>query len=280
MCNFFKKVKNLFIERFNRKPVILRIKGILCWSLTLIFSALLLGGHFLLAAVFATLVALIYLAIVLACKKVEETNISSMVDNCNYAAHRTVDVMLARIKEMAQSEQAMKELEDYDSCRSAIMETRQLLDVMQEDLDNVQLSLSEQSSMMKDYVLPELGIYISDEKDAWVQCDALGREIPYGLISLRISNRLKDAGIDTFADLVSRSDNEILYLPDFGPSSLERVKQLLSLMGLHLKMTIKEEDGFWYYTREDAEERCPAVEEPLTAEEEILAEEKESEDRI
>lgn len=279
MYSLFKKMKKAFIDRFKRKPLIIRIKGILCWSLTLILSALILGGHFLLAAVFATLIALVYMAIVLACKEVEETNLSSMVDNCSYAAHRTVEIMLERVKEMAQSEQAMKELEDYDSCRSAVMATHQRVAEIQEDLRNVQLCLCDQNSMLKDYVLPELGIYFSDEEDDWVQCDVLDRKIPYGLISLRISNRLRDAGINTFADLVSRSENEILCLPDFGPSSVERVKQLLSLMDLHLKMTIKNEDGIWYYRRENHAEESVSND-AVTAEDELLGDESDKEEHV
>lgn len=280
MCYLFNRMKKLFIIRFNRKPVVQRVTGILRWSIVLILSALLLGGHYLLSAVFATLVALIFLSIVLVCKKVEETNIHSMVDNCTYAAQRTVDIMMGRIKDMAQSDSAKKEQESYEACRSAILCTQKVVVGMENVLDTVQARLEEQNSMLKDYVLPELGIFISDSEDEWVQCDVLGHEIPYGLISLRISNRLRSVGINTFADLVPCNDHDILCIPDFGPSSLERVKQLLSLMGLHLGMTIKNEDGIWYYKREEPDCMVSDMDEPLSAEDEILAEENDSEERV
>lgn len=280
MCDLFNRMKKLFIIRFNRKPVVQRVTGILRWSIVLILSALLLGGHYLLSAVFATLVALIFLSIVLVCKKVEETNIHSMVDNCTYAAQRTVDIMMGRIKDMAQSDSAKKEQESYEACRSAILCTQKVVVGMENVLDTVQARLEEQNSMLKDYVLPELGIFISDSEDEWVQCDVLGSDIPYGLISLRISNRLRSVGINTFAELVPYNDHDILRIPDFGPSSLERVKQLLSLMGLHLGMTIKNEDGIWYYKREEPDCMVSDMDEPLSAEDEILVEENDSEERV
>ena len=280
MCDLFNRMKKLFIIRFNRKPVIQRVTGILRWSIVLILSALLLGGHYLLSAVFATLVAIIFLSIVLVCKKVEETNIHSMVDNCTYAAQRTVDIMMGRIKDMVQSDSAKKEQESYEACRSAILCTQKVVVEMENVLDTVQARLEEQNTMLKDYVLPELGIFISDSEDEWVQCDVLGSDIPYGLISLRISNRLRSVGINTFADLVPCNDHDVLSIPDFGPSSLERVKQLLSLMGLHLGMTIKNEDGIWYYKRKEPDCMISDMDEPLSAEEEILAEENDSEERV
>ena len=266
MCCNLKEMKHLFIARFNRKPITKRISGILCWSIGLIATALLLSGHCLWAFAFVTLVALAYLAIVLACKKIEEVNIHSMVDNCTYAAQRTVDIMLARIKDMAESDVARKEMEKDNCCQAAIMNTMN--------------AVNEMNGILKDHILPELGIYISETEEDWVRCDVLGREIPHGLISLRISNRLSDEGINTFADLVRCSENEILYIPDFGSSSLERIKQLLSLMGLHLKMTIKKEDDIWYFRREDPSCNSTVVKEPVTAEDELLNEESDKEDRV
>ena len=272
MCNFFKRMKSAFIVRFNRKPILSRVTGILCWSFVLVLSALMLGGHFVLAAAFASLVALFYLAVVFVCKKVEEANARCMADNCTYTAHRTVGILLDRFKDLAQSEQAKEEQESCEACRSAILNARKTVDKMHEMLDNLHVHLCKQVSMLKDFVLPELGIYVSDTKDDWVQCDALGSEIPYGLISVRISNRLKSVGINTFAELVQCSESVILCIPDFGSSSLERVKQLLDLMGLHLDMVIKQEDGIWYYKREDAECIDTDMEKPFSAEDEILAE--------
>lgn len=280
MCCKLKKMKRRFILRFNRKPVTKRITGILCWSIGLITIALLLSGHFLWALAFVTLVTLAYLAILLVCKKIEEMNIHGMVDNCTYAAHRTVDIMLERIRNMAESSEARHAQEVNAYCQSAIIQTNETLDEMEETLDCLCRRVDDMNTILKDHVLPEMGIYISETDEDWVQCDVLGQKIPYGLISLRISNRLRDEGINTFADLVRCSENEILYIPDFGPSSLERIKQLLSLMGLHLNMTIKREDDVWYYKREDERYESPLFDEPMTAEDELLNEDSDNGKRI
>ena len=280
MCCKFKNMKQAFIARFNRKPLTRRISGILCWSVGLITAALILSGCFLTAFAFVSLIAFAYLALVLACKKIEEQNIRCMVNNCTFAAHRTVDIMLERIGKMSESDIARKEMEKDNYCRAAIMNTMNAIDNMQETMDNLYEHVDEMNGILKDHVFPELGIYISETDEDWVRCDVLGREIPYGLISLRISNRLNDEGINTFADLVRCSENEILYIPDFGPSSLERIKQLLSLMGLHLKMTIKKEDDIWYYKCEDSSCDCADGEDSMTAEEELLKKESDKENRV
>ena len=85
MSRIFKWLKFAYRSRFIRKPVTWRIKRILCWSLGLILAALLLGGHFTLTFVFATLTAICYLTFILRCKKMES------ISEC--VAKRTADDM-------------------------------------------------------------------------------------------------------------------------------------------------------------------------------------------
>lgn len=278
MCYNIQKMKQAFLARFNSKPLKIRISCLLCWSLGLILAALLLSGFFALAFAFASLAALAYLSIMLACCKIEETTSRCMEDNCSYTASRTVDIMLERFKEIAESDASKQIVKENDICREAIKDSNLRVCEIQETLDDIYLHVARTDRALTDNVLPELGICIEETEDAWIPCDVLDREIPYGLISLRISNRLNDEGIKTFADLVRCSDNDILHIPDFGPSALERIKQLLSLMNLHLKMTIKQEDGIWYYRREVSDSQRPLFEESLTAEDELLKEMADKED--
>ena len=53
-------------------------------------------------------------------------------------------------------------------------------------------------------------------------------------------------------------------------------------MGLHMKMTIKKEDDIWYYKREGStvDSVAQVQEEAVTAEDELLKEESDNEDRV
>ena len=266
MYNIFKSMKQFYMARFTRKPLARRITNTLCWSLGLIMAALLLSGHFALAFVLATTIALGYLSMMMLCKKMEAISANTIGSTSVYTAKRTVDNVIEALKAL---------LEERNNDES--------IEKIHDIAESTNIKVSAMNDVLNEHILPEMGIYLSDkdEEDGnWIRCDVLGREIPYGLISLRISNRLNDEGIKTFADLVRCSEKEILYIPDFGPSSLERIKQLLSLMGLHLKMNIKKDDGVWYYLDEQEKFVAPVVDEPLTAEDEILADETEKGDIV
>lgn len=244
---------------FTRKPLARRIANTLCWSLGLIIGALLLSGHFVLAFMLTTAIAIGYLCMMMLYKKMEAISVNTIESTSVYTAKRTVNNVIEALKSL---------LEERNK--------DERIDEIQDMVNSICHKVSTMNDVLNDHILPEMGIYLSDvdEEDGnWVRCDALGREIPYGLISLRISNRLNDEGIRNFADLVRCSEKEILYIPDFGPSSLERIKQLLSLMGLRLKMTIKKEDDVWYYLDEREKSSVPVLDGPLTAEDEILADE-------
>ncbi|MBA4348919.1 MAG: DNA-directed RNA polymerase subunit alpha [Thermodesulfovibrio sp.] len=55
-------------------------------------------------------------------------------------------------------------------------------------------------------------------------------------LSVRAYNCLKNANIKTIADLVQKTENEMLRTKNFGRRSLNEIKDILSSMGLHLGM--------------------------------------------
>ncbi|MEZ6234404.1 MAG: DNA-directed RNA polymerase subunit alpha C-terminal domain-containing protein [Phycisphaerales bacterium] len=59
-------------------------------------------------------------------------------------------------------------------------------------------------------------------------------------LSVRASNCLESARIDTVAQLVSQSEGELLKLRSFGRTSLREVKRKLQDMGLDLGMELPE----------------------------------------
>lgn len=57
-------------------------------------------------------------------------------------------------------------------------------------------------------------------------------------LSVRAANCLKNANIKTIADLVERTENEMLRTKNFGRKSLNEIKEILSEMGLSLGMKV------------------------------------------
>jgi DNA-directed RNA polymerase subunit alpha len=57
-------------------------------------------------------------------------------------------------------------------------------------------------------------------------------------LSVRSSNCLREAGIKNIADLVKKTEEEMLEFKNFGKKSLTEIKQLLAAMGLSLGMQI------------------------------------------
>ncbi len=57
--------------------------------------------------------------------------------------------------------------------------------------------------------------------------------------SLRAANCLAAEGIKTLRDLVSRSEQDMLQVRNFGKTSLKEIKQKLTEMGLSFGMTDK-----------------------------------------
>jgi DNA-directed RNA polymerase subunit alpha len=59
---------------------------------------------------------------------------------------------------------------------------------------------------------------------------------------VRSYNCLKNANIQTIAELVQKTDGEMLKTRNFGRKSLNEIKEILEDMGLHLGMKVDEED--------------------------------------
>ena len=61
-------------------------------------------------------------------------------------------------------------------------------------------------------------------------------------LSVRSYNCLKNANIQTIAELVQKTDSEMLKTRNFGRKSLNEIKEILEEMGLQLGMKVDEED--------------------------------------
>jgi DNA-directed RNA polymerase subunit alpha len=61
-------------------------------------------------------------------------------------------------------------------------------------------------------------------------------------LSVRASNCLKTANIRTIADLVQRTESELLKTKNFGKKSLNEIKTILGEMGLSLGMRLDPEE--------------------------------------
>src|SRR5690606_42020925 len=60
-------------------------------------------------------------------------------------------------------------------------------------------------------------------------------------LSVRASNCLESAKLNTVADLVTKTENELLKVRSFGKTSLREVKRKLADMGLSLGMDLPDE---------------------------------------
>ncbi len=107
-------------------------------------------------------------------------------------------------------------------------------------------ALSTAASIMRDH----LDIFISAEEQAEVRSEAgkdeATRELNKNLfrsvneleLSVRAANCLKNANIKTIADLVQKTEAEMLKTKNFGKKSLNEIKEILSEMGLGLGIKI------------------------------------------
>lgn len=107
-------------------------------------------------------------------------------------------------------------------------------------------ALSTAASIMRDH----LDIFISAEEQAEVRSEAgkdeATRELNKNLfrsvneleLSVRAANCLKNANIKTIADLVQKTEAEMLKTKNFGKKSLNEIKEILSEMGLGLGIKV------------------------------------------
>ena len=61
-------------------------------------------------------------------------------------------------------------------------------------------------------------------------------------LSVRSYNCLKNANIRTLAELVQKTEQEMLRTKNFGRKSLNEIKELIEAMGLHFNMRVEPED--------------------------------------
>ncbi|UCD34395.1 MAG: hypothetical protein JSU90_08840, partial [Nitrospiraceae bacterium] len=57
-------------------------------------------------------------------------------------------------------------------------------------------------------------------------------------LSVRSYNCLKNANIRTLADLVQKTEQEMLRTKNFGRKSLNEIKEIMEVMGLHFNMRV------------------------------------------
>lgn len=76
-------------------------------------------------------------------------------------------------------------------------------------------------------------------------------------LSVRSANCLKNDNIVYIGDLVQKSESEMLRTPNFGRKSLNEIKEVLGMMGLHLGMQV---EG---WPPENIEELAKKMEDPF-----------------
>lgn len=103
-------------------------------------------------------------------------------------------------------------------------------------------------------IIEHMDIFISEEEDECIELEesvasaSLGntpvfnenllKSVEELEFSVRAYNCLKNANIRTIADLVQKTEHEILKTKNFGRKSLNEIKEILYSMGLHLGMRV------------------------------------------
>ena len=72
--------------------------------------------------------------------------------------------------------------------------------------------------------------------------DSLLKSVEELELSVRSYNCLKNANIRTLAELVQKTEQEMLRTKNFGRKSLNEIKELIEAMGLHFNMRVEPED--------------------------------------
>jgi DNA-directed RNA polymerase subunit alpha len=81
---------------------------------------------------------------------------------------------------------------------------------------------------------------VDEKRQALVS--SLTRSVEELELSVRSYNCLKNANIQSIAELVQKTDSEMLKTRNFGRKSLNEIKAILEGMGLHLGMKLEEDD--------------------------------------
>lgn len=120
---------------------------------------------------------------------------------------------------------------------------------------NEHISLFSMNEEVKEEAVSD--IVVEEEEDEELSEEEIGEEedSPYGVLSeyndnllksvdelelsVRSNNCLKNANIYTIADLVQRTESEMLRTKNFGRKSLNEIKEIVAKMGLHFNMRIE-----------------------------------------
>ena len=86
---------------------------------------------------------------------------------------------------------------------------------------------------------PEKPVANQEKQKMWIN---LAKSVEELELSVRSYNCLKNANIETIAELVQKTDSEMLRTRNFGRKSLNEIKEILDGMELHLGVTLDEED--------------------------------------
>lgn len=94
----------------------------------------------------------------------------------------------------------------------------------------------------------QLAVFINFQEAAIKSSDSRVEDLPFNRnllrkvdeleLSVRSANCLKNDNIIYIGDLVQKSEGEMLRTPNFGRKSLNEIKEVLTVMGLHLGMQI------------------------------------------
>lgn len=86
---------------------------------------------------------------------------------------------------------------------------------------------------------PEKPVANQEKQKMWIN---LAKSVEELELSVRSYNCLKNANIETIAELVQKTDSEMLRTRNFGRKSLNEIKEILDGMDLHLGVKLDEED--------------------------------------
>lgn len=111
-------------------------------------------------------------------------------------------------------------------------------------------AVSQASSIIIDYmdlfIFEEAGEFMEADENAAIAAstgrhsfnDNLLKSVDELELSVRASNCLKNANIKTISELVQKTEHEMLKTKNFGRKSLNEIKEILHIMGLHLGMRL------------------------------------------
>jgi len=127
---------------------------------------------------------------------------------------------------------------------------RLLLDVWTNASISPEKALEEAASLLVEH----LRILVAQEREDEEEAGEAGPEDPELMrklarpveeleLSVRASNCLKAANIRTIADLVIRTESEMLQFHNFGKKSLDEIKSILEGLGLSLGMSLGDKEG-------------------------------------